>query len=101
MWKMRSAYAVLADFQAFERFKVMNSRPRATAWSRGREDELRSILTSELSAAVVAKLEMLAFLTRPAQFPEGESVKTITQALIEMGDRDVPQTQPPDGWPVI
>lgn len=101
MSKIRNAYAVLADFQAFKRFKVMNSGSRSTPWSHGREDELRSILTNELGAVAMRKLEMLTLLFSRAPFLEEESLTTITEARREMGDRDVPQTRPPDEWPVI
>jgi len=40
----RSAYTVLADFQAFERFEVMHSGARPTQWSRDRQDELGTAL---------------------------------------------------------
>jgi hypothetical protein len=100
-WKTRSAHTVLADFEAFERFKTMNSGTSSTPCSRDREDDLRNLLTYELGADALAQLQTYALLTSPAQVPEDECVKLITQALIEMGDRDVPQTLPPDGSPVI
>jgi hypothetical protein len=93
----RSAYTVLADFQAFERFKVMNSGARPTQWSRDREDELGTLLRYELGADAVAQLQAYALLPFPAQVPEDVCLDIINRALAMMGDRDVPRTFPADG----
>ncbi|RYG30492.1 hypothetical protein EON81_24815 [bacterium] len=96
--KERSAYTVLADFEAFERFKAMNSGARSTPWSRDREDDLRTMLRYELGADALAQLEAYALLNFPAHVPEDVGIDLITRALMKMGDRDVPRTPPPDGF---
>jgi hypothetical protein len=95
--KMRCAHTVLADFEAFERFKAMNNGTRSTPWSCDREGDLRTALTYELGADALAQLQAYALLTFPAPVPEDVCIKLITRALVAMGDRDVPRTSPPDG----
>ncbi|MCS0585556.1 hypothetical protein NX784_28655 [Massilia pinisoli] len=93
---IRDPYAVFADFGAFQRFKQMNNGARSTSWSRGREIELGAALRYELGSDAVAQLEAWKLIS-PKQSPEDECIAIIKRALIEMGDRDVPQTLPADG----
>lgn len=93
----RSAYTVLADFQAFERFEVMNSGARPTQRSHDRQDKLGTALRFELGDDAVAQLQTCALLSPPGQLPEDECLEIINRALAMMGERDVPRTLPADG----
>jgi hypothetical protein len=93
----RSAHAVLAEFEAFERFKTMNGGANSTSWSRDRQGDLCSKLTYELGSKTLGQLQAYALLTSSPREREDVCLKLITQALIEIGDRDRPQTQPPEG----
>lgn len=93
---IRNAYAVLADFKAFERFKEMNTSARSTTWSRDRESELGTALRYELGADAVAQLEAWT-LVSPEHLLEDVCIDVIKRALLRMGDRDVPRTLPADG----
>lgn len=93
---IRSAHTVFADFEAFERFKKMNSSARSTTWSCDREDEIGTMLRYELGPDAVAQLQAWALIS-PERLPEDVCLELINRALMRMGDRDVPQTLPADG----
>lgn len=93
---IRSAHTVLADFEAFERFKKMNSSARSTTWSRDREDELGAMLRHELGLDAVAQLRAWALIS-PDRLPEDRCIELINHALKRMGDRDLPRTLPANG----
>ena len=76
----RTPLAVLADFQAFERFRVMNQNRNATVWSRSRENKLRSKLTDELGD-VFKILQMIYLLVTRHEDRESPSLTAITAAL--------------------
>jgi hypothetical protein len=95
--RIRCAHTVLAGFEAFERFRAMNSSICSTSWSRDRENDLHSTLTHELGADAFGQLQAYALLTSPAPLPEDMCIKLITRALVAMGNRDAPRTPPPDG----
>lgn len=96
MERKRSARAVLADFQAFQRFEEMNSKPDPTAWSRLRENDLKSRLTDELGE-VFAQLRFLSLILMPQQARESSGLAKITDALKKRVNRDRPSTRPSDG----
>jgi hypothetical protein len=45
---MRERLAIVANFQALERFQNMNSSNNGNAWSRGRQSALEAKLSTEL-----------------------------------------------------
>ena len=80
MVSKRTPLAVLADFQAFERFRVMNQDRNATVWSRSREDKLRSKLRDELGD-VFMNLQMIYLIVTRHEDRESPSLAAITAAL--------------------
>jgi hypothetical protein len=60
---------LVADYQAFERFRDMNASAKATDWSREREAFLRKKLTNELGD-LFEQLECWGELNNDRKIPE-------------------------------
>lgn len=93
------AQAVLAKFQALQRFKTLNSGSSSSPWSRHREMDLHEVLSYEIGAMKVNELRACALLAASREQLENECLKLIIEALEEVGNRDQPRTLPPNGEP--
>ena len=91
----RNPLAVLADFQAFQRFTEMNTSQGATEWSRNHEYRLRSKLTDELGE-VFKQLQLISLILPRHEDRESPSLAILTAALKKSSVRDRPSSMPAD-----